>query len=158
VAGFANAHLAGMPFTVFLLTRSEDPDFGVCGNGLNGGGGIPRLYLRRGEFNYDRMADSVTVGAAPGSAAVTVYQYDGLKSASARSGGRATGRRDDVPAVQAFGSGGHLGIPLWTGHSNHAGDVGEIIAYDRKLTDAEVEAIEEDIAARYGISDRLRWH
>jgi hypothetical protein len=66
------------------------------------------------------------------------------------------GRRDDLPVVRQFG-GGNLAVSFWTGHNNHAGCLGEIIAYDRHLTDAEVEAIEEDLAQRYGTSNRPRW-
>lgn len=157
VPGFANACLAGRPFTVFLVTRSADPSFGICGNAANGSGGIPRLYLTRGTFSYNRNAESVSVGAAPGTVAVTVYQHDGVKTASARSGGRTTGRRDDLPAVRQFGSGGNLSMSFWTGYSNHAGDLGEIIAYDRVLTEAEIEAVEEEIMARYGIGAHPRW-
>jgi hypothetical protein len=157
VAGFANTCLAGKPFTVFLVTQSDDTSFGVCGNAANGSGGIPRLYLTRGTFSYDRNTDSIPVGARPGTAAVTVYQHDGVKTASARSGGRATGKRDDLPVVKQFG-GGNLAMSFWTGHNNHAGNLGEIIAYDRHLTAAEVEAIEEDLAARYGLNNRPRWH
>jgi hypothetical protein len=156
VSGFANACLAGKPFTVFLVTQSEDVRFGVCGNAANGSGGIPRLYLTRGSFSYDQIAGSVSVGGRPGTPAVTVYRHDGLRTASARSGGRATGKRDDLPVVEQFG-GGNLAIPFWSGHDNHAGNLGEIIAYDRHLTDAEVEAIEEDLALRYGTTDRPRW-
>lgn len=156
VAGFANACLAGKPFTVFLVTQSDDTQFGVCGNAANGSGGIPRLYLTRGAFNYDRIADSVAVGASPGVAAVTVYRHDGVRTASARSGGRDTGKRDDLPVVKQFG-GGNLAIPLWSGLTNHAGNLGEIIAYDRQFTAAEVEAIEEDLAQRYGIAAHPRW-
>ena len=46
IRDFANEHLGGA-FTVFLVTRSEDPLFGACGNALNGNGGMPRLYLMR---------------------------------------------------------------------------------------------------------------
>jgi len=157
VAGFANACLAGKPFTVFLVTQSPDTTFGICGNAANGSGGIPRLYLTRGTFSYDQIANSVSVGASPGTAAVTVYQHDGIKTASARSGGRATGKRDDMPVVKQFGAGGNLAMSFWTGYSNHAGNLGEIIAYDRHLTDAEVEAVEENLAIRYGTTDRPRW-
>lgn len=156
VPGFANACLAGKPFTVFLVTQSPDPNFGICGNAANGSGGIPRLYLTRGTFSYDRNIDSVPVGASPGTAAVTVYQHDGVKTASARCGGRVMGVRDDMPVVEHFG-GGNLAASFWTGHINHAGNLGEIIAYDRQLTAAEVEAVEEDLANRYGISDHPRW-
>jgi hypothetical protein len=156
VAGFANACLAGKPFTVFLVTQSDDTQFGVCGNAANGSGGIPRLYLTRGTFSYDRIADSAAVGARPGAAAVTVYRHDGIKTASARSGGRATENRDDLPVVRQFG-GGDLAMPFWAGNNSHAGILGEIIVYDRHLDVAELEAIEEDLAQRYGIGDHPRW-
>lgn len=157
VAGFANACLAGKPFTVFLVTQSDDTLFGVCGNAANGSGGIPRLYLTRGTFSYDRIAYSAAVGTRPGSPAITVYRHDGARTASARSGGRATGKRDDQPVVGQFGAGGNLAVPFWSGVTNHAGDLGEIIVYDRHLTDPEVEAVEEELAVRYGIGDRPRW-
>lgn len=157
VAGFANACLAGKPFTVFLVTQSEDTLFGVCGNAANGSGGIPRLYLTRGSFSYDRIVDSVPVGAKPGAAAVTVYQHDGGSTASARSGGRATGRRDDMPVVAQFG-GGNLAIPFWSGHDSHAGELGEVIVFDRILSGAELEAVEEDLALRYGTGLNPRWN
>ena len=157
VPGFANACLAGKPFTVFLVTQSDDAQFGVCGNAANGSGGIPRLYLTRGSFSYDRIADSVPVAARLGAAAVTVYQHDGIKTASARSGGRATGKRDDLPVVEQFGGGGNLAWPFWSGVTNHAGNLGEIIIYDRHLTVTEIEAVEEDLALRYGVGDRPRW-
>ena len=157
VPHFANSCLAAKPFTTFLVTQSADPSFGIAGNAANGSGGIPRLYLTRGAFNYDRLAESLSLGVAPGVPVVTVYQHDGQKTAAARCGGRLTGKRNDLPVVKTFGSGGNLGIPLWTGHTNHAGVLGEIVAYDRRLTDAEVEAVEEHLSLRYGISDRPRW-
>ena len=49
--------------------------------------------------------------------------------------------------VKQFGSGGNLAVPLWSGLTNHAGNLGEIIAYDRQLTDAEVEAAVEGMLA-----------
>ncbi|MBM4085570.1 MAG: hypothetical protein FJ272_12325, partial [Planctomycetes bacterium] len=148
VRGFANACLAGKPFTVVLVTQSQDSNFGICGNAANGSGGIPRLYLTRGMFSYDRLEDSVPVVAGPGSPAVTVYQHNGQKTASARVNGRPSGERDDLPLVKEFG-GGSLAIPFWSGSANHSGEIGEIIAYDRQLTAAEIEAVEEDLAVRY---------
>lgn len=158
VPGFANGCLAGKPFTVFLVTQSPDPLFGVGGNAANGSGGIPRLYLTRALFHHDRLTGSIPVGASPGTTTVTVYQHDGKNSASARSSGRLTGKRGDLPAIKEFGSGGHLAVPLWSGLTNHAGDLGEIIAYDRQLTVSEVEAIEEDLAARYVLHTTPRWN
>ena len=44
-----------------------------------------------------------------------------------------------------------------SGVTNHAGNLGEIIIYDRHLTVTEIEAVEEDLALRYGVGDRPRW-
>ncbi len=35
-------------------------------------------------------------------------------------------------------------------------DLGEIIIHDRHLTATEIEAVEEDLALRYGVGDRPR--
>jgi hypothetical protein len=84
-------------------------------------------------------------------------RHDGIKSASARSGGRTAGKRDDLPVVRQYGGGGSLAMSFWTGSNNHAGNLGDIIVYDRHLDVAEVEAIEEDLAQCYGIGDHPRW-
>jgi hypothetical protein len=75
--------------------------------------------------------------------------------ASARCNSRPAGSRDDLPLVKAFG-GGHFAIPFWSGAS-HPGELGEIIAYDRKLAEDEIEALEEDLARRYGIGIHPHW-
>jgi hypothetical protein len=158
IPGFANAHLAGKAFTVFLVTQSMDSDFGICGNAANGNGGIPRLYLTRGQYCYDTLDQAVEVGKlAPGLPAITVYRHDGVKTASARAGGIPGGTHLDRPVVPEFGSGGNLAIPFWSGKANHSGDIAEIIVYDRTLPDPEMEAIEEDLAVRYGIGMRPIW-
>ncbi|MHB8903034.1 MAG: hypothetical protein ACYC6Y_30100, partial [Thermoguttaceae bacterium] len=155
--GFANDWLGGKAFTAFLVTQSDDSLFGVGGNAENGSGGVPRLYLCRAAYHYDKLSEKVFVGATPGAASITVYQHDGRTTASARVDGRPAGRRDDLVVVGKFGSGGSLACPLWSGNANHSGDIAEIIAYDRQLTDAEIEAVEEDLAQRYGISAGWLW-
>lgn len=157
VPGFANACLAGKPFTVFLITQSDDDQFGIAGNAASGSGGIPRLYLTRYAFTYDRLTDFLPVSALPGSAVVTVYRHDGAKTAMAFCDGRVVATRDDLPVAKEFGSGGNLAMPFWSGSANHAGDIAEVIIYDRALTDTQIEAVEEDIAVRYGTGTRLRW-
>ncbi len=154
---FANDFLAGKPFTVILVTQSNDGQFGVGGNAEVGSGGVPRLYLARATYHYDKLNEKVSVGAPPDGPAITVYQHDGLTTASARVDGRFAGRRDDLPVVGKFGSGGHFACPLWIGNVNHPGDIAEIIAYDRQLTGAEIEAVEEDLAQYYGINTRWLW-
>lgn len=156
VPGFANAHLAGRPFTVFLVSQSEDQEFGICGNGESGGGGVPRLYLTRGSFSYETLSRPSSVGPAPGTPAVSVYRHDGARTAWLRCGGRNGEPEGERPVVAAFG-GGHLSMPFWSGNRGHAGAIAEIVVYDRCLTDPEVEAVEEDIAARQGLEHRLKW-
>lgn len=158
IRGFSNAYLAGKPFTVILVTQSQDNWFGVGGNAENGGGGIPRLYLTRANYHYDKHGEKVSVAAPQDAPAITVYQHDGETTASARTNGRPAGSRNDLPVVREFGSGGNLACPQWTGTDSHPGDVAEIIAYDRKLTLAEIESVEQYLAARYGISTGWRWH
>jgi hypothetical protein len=152
---FANGFLAGKPLTVVLVTQSADNSFGVCGNATNGSGGVPRLYMTRAAFNYDKHGESVPVNAPLDLPAITVYRHDGRKTASARCNGRPTGNRDDLPVVKAFG-GGNLAFPLWVATS-HSGELAEIVAYDRALADSDIEALEEDLAQRYGIAILPRW-
>ena len=158
IPGFANANLAGKAFTVFLVTQSDDGDFGVCGNGGNGNGGVPRLYLTRSRFYHDTLSRSIRVGpATPSLPIVSVYRHDGDRTASARANGIPGATDHDQPVVPAFGSGGNLAMPFWSSAVNHQGDIAEVIAYDRALTGTEIQAVEQNLAIRYGIGMRPLW-
>ncbi len=61
LAGFSNKFMKGA-FTFFMVTRSNDAHFGVCGTSTNGGGGIPRLYITRSGITYNELIGG-SVGA-----------------------------------------------------------------------------------------------
>ncbi|MCC7494902.1 MAG: chitobiase/beta-hexosaminidase C-terminal domain-containing protein [Fimbriimonadaceae bacterium] len=157
VPGLAQAQLAGRPFTLLLVSQSDDPQFGLAGNGLNGTGGVPRLYLCRATFHYHQLSERLALSTLPGAAALTVYQHDGDRTGRAWLNGQLAGERSDLPRVEQFGSGGHLSLAFWSGNQPHAGQIAEIVAYDRALGEADLTALHATLAARYQIDAPLRW-
>jgi hypothetical protein len=151
IESFADAELRGA-FTLFLATRSADENFGATGTAANGGGAVPRLSFMRGAFIYNhRDGSTVPVGAAAGQTAIAVYQHNGRDTISAwmngRLGGTSTGNNFAPP--EAFGAGGHFAMPFWYANRPAAGEVAEIIAYDRELNDAERADVERYLDERY---------
>ena len=161
VEGFANRCLADSPFTVLLVTKSPDGNFGLGGNGLNGMGGIPRLYLLRDTFHYDDLVPFLGAVANRNAASIAAFVHDGQETASAFVNGVANATRGGeltmkAPVVKGF-AGGHLAVPLWAQNKNHPGDVAEIIVYDRALADGERRGVEAYLARKYGIRTTRRW-
>lgn len=155
IRDFANLHL-GRAFTVLLVSCSEDPLFGACGNALNGNGGTPRLYLMRGGFTYN--ASSIATGAVPGQPALLAYTHDGVHTvASYRNGHRAATESGAAYAPVGRFGGGHFAIPFWCGNAYHAGAVAEVIAFDRQLSDAERRGVEQYLAEKYGLRTVKLW-
>ena len=125
IRDFANQHLGGA-FTIFLVTRAEDPLFGACGNALNGNGGIPRLYLIRDGFTYH--ASTAHIGTVPNEPAILSYTHDGADAIAAWLNGTraAAASGPEYAPVGSFG-GGHWAIPFWCGNTYHGGAVAEVI-------------------------------
>jgi hypothetical protein len=155
VPGFANEHLAGSAFTIFLVTQSSAGGFGICGNGLTGSGGAPRLYLTRETFRYDDLHKGLAPRVPDGAAAIATYSHDGRETISAWVNGEFCGQQDGLPAVPAFG-GGNLAMPFWGGNRPSAGEIAEIIVYDRYLTENERRSVEVYLASKYQLPVR-RW-
>ena len=155
IRDFANQHLGGA-FTVFLVTRAEDPLFGACGNALNGNGGIPRLYLMRDGFTYH--ASSVHIGTVPNEPAILSYTHDGADTIAAWLNGTrgAAASGPEYAPVGRFG-GGHFAIPFWCGNTYHGGAVAEVIAFDRQLDDAQRQGIERYLAEKYALRTVKMW-
>ena len=155
IRDFANQHLGGA-FTVFLVTCAEDPLFGVCGNALNGNGGVPRLYLMRDGFTYH--ASGVQVGTLPNEPAIAAYTHDGADAIAVWLNGTraAAASGPEYAAVGRFG-GGHLAIPFWCGNAYHGGAVAEVIAFDRQLDDAQRQGIERYLAQKYRLRTVRMW-
>lgn len=156
VVDFANRYLAGGPFTIFVVSQSDDDAFGLCGNAMNGNGGIPRLYLTRRSYHYDALAPSLTLPAVTGRPAVLVYSHDGRSTTEAWCNGASAGRLTDRPAVPQFG-GGHLAMPFWGANQAHAGVLGEVVVYRRVLSEVEREGVAQELASRFGLPYRKLW-
>jgi hypothetical protein len=154
VSGFANQHLAGKAFTLFMVTQSESAEFGICGNGTSGSGGIPRLYLTRRSFCYDGL-QGLTSDAMGTDAAISVFAHDGKETIAAWENGVSKGRLSGLPVVPEFG-GGNLAMPFRAANRGQAGRIGEIIVYNRLLADDERSAVETWLADRYRIAVQ-RW-
>ena len=156
IQGFSNDHLADTAFTIFMVTQSSMPGFGICGNGLNGGGGRPRLYLTRSSFRYDVLDKGLSPRVPDDAPAISTFMHDGQETISAYVNGKSKGRLSGLPVVPEFG-GGNLAMPFWGGNKNHAGDIAEIIAFDRALADDEREGVEAYLSEKYQIRYRRRW-
>jgi hypothetical protein len=155
--GFAQANLAGTAFTIFMVTQSETGGFGMCGNGVWGSGGIPRLYLQRDAFRYDKLTNVVELQPNSAGPTISVFMHDGLRTISAATNGRLSAANANAPLVAEFGSGGNLAMPFWSGNQNCAGDIAEILVYDCRLTDEQRESVEAYLAGKYGIQCARHW-
>jgi hypothetical protein len=158
VKGFANEHLAGKAFTIFMVTRSENDGFGMCGNGISGSGGDPRLYLQRSAFRYNELQKVVDLHPANQGPTISVFMHDGQESICAATDGVLSKPVSGLPVVSQFGSGGNLAIPFWSGNENCAGDMAEILVYDRLLTADERSRVEVYLADKYGVKYVRRWN
>ncbi len=161
VEGFANRCLADSPFTVLLVTKSPDGNFGLGGNQFNGMGGIPRLYFLRDTFHYNELVPFLGAVANSSAASIAAFVHDGDETASAFVNGVAKATQGGeptlkTPVVKRF-AGGHLAMPLWSQNKNHPGDIAEIVVFDRALSDTERRGVEAYFARKYGIRMTRRW-
>jgi hypothetical protein len=155
--GFATQTMAGKAFTVFVVSQSADPEFGLAGNGVGGGGGIPRLYLLRNSFMYDQISPAAMVQASAPGPMILVYAHDGKQTIQAFRGAQPQGVVQGRPPVADFGSGGALAMPFWVGNRPRLGDVAEIVVFDRELAAAERLAVVAYLDRRYGLGAFPRW-
>jgi len=137
-------------FTLFMVTRSDDKDFGLCGNGELGGGGIPRLYMTRDLMIVNTLDDRIINATNPGKIEGHVFQWDGRSRLSAAKCGQNLMTRTCDP-VTSFGKAASLAIPLWYANRNHAGDLFELIVFKRPLSDDERQAVERMLIRKYGL-------
>ncbi len=135
-------------FTIFMVTRSDNSDFGLSGNGANGSGSVPRLYLSRRGISYNSL-NTVNISTLSDSVEITVFTHDGGSNLKVYRNGTLAGSGISS-AVEAFGGGGNLGIPLQANNQNIAGDIAEIIIYDRSLNTNERQGVEAYLGDLYG--------
>jgi hypothetical protein len=139
-----------------MVSQSESGGFGMCGNGIWGTGGDPRLYMQRSAFHYDRLDKAANLRVTSCGPTISVFMHDGKETIAAASNGVPSEPVGGLPLVQEFG-GGNLAIPFWSGNRNCAGEMAEIIVFDRKLTDAERTGVEAHLADKYRIPYAKRW-
>lgn len=135
--GFASQTLAGTAFTVFVVSQSENPGFGIAGNGANGGGGVPRLYLMRNSFVYGAYSPPAMVHVGGPRPLALGYIHDGDETIRAYRGPELQSAVAGKPTVPAFGSGGSLAVPFWVGNQPQTGDLAEVVVFDRELSEDE---------------------
>lgn len=152
---FSSEHLAGKRFTIFMVSRSDDLQFGFGANARSGSGGIPRLYVTRGALHYDVLR-GIPTGAPAGRTAVNTYMHD-EGALLTWVDGKPRGRREQAEPVPDFGGGGHMAIPFWGAAEFHGGEMAEIAVFDRPLSESERLGIEAYLAEKYAIQDRPRW-
>jgi hypothetical protein len=155
IAGFAQDHLAGKRFTIFMVARSDDPYFGFSGNARSGSGGVPRLYVTRSSLHYDALR-GIPTGAPRGLLSINTYMHDGgvLRTWV---DGHPRGTRIQEEPLAEFGAGGHLAIPFWSGSAFHGGELAELVILDRALSETERVGIENYLAGKYSVRGNPKW-
>jgi hypothetical protein len=148
-AGVADAVMGGKPFTATHITFGSNASFGWAGNGPNGAGSIPRLYLQRAVYAYNNNG-TVVIGAASGGRVLS-FTHDGVTTASARRDGVLMGTGTE-PVIPTFGGGGHLSVPLFSGGVAQAGGFAEFVAFSQLLTTQQFQQLERNIGAYYGVT------
>jgi hypothetical protein len=148
-AGVADAVMGGKPFTATHITFGSNSAFGWTGNGPNGVGSAPRLYLQRNAYAYNNNS-TVVIGAASGGRVLS-YTHDGVTTASARRDGVLMGTGTE-PVLSTFGGGGHLSVPFFSGGVAQAGGFAEFVAFSQLLTTDQLQQLERNIGAYYGVT------
>jgi len=145
---FANTFLANTGFTVFMVTRSSSPSFGIGGNELNGNGGTPSLYMTRNSLSYNTL-NTVNISSSANATEITTFTHDGTQTAQIYKNGTLQSSNESAAVVSSFAA-GHLSIPFQSASSNQAGDLAELIIYDRHLSKSEQQGVEAYLGAKYG--------
>ena len=156
IPGFANRHLANQPFTLFMVSRSDDPQFGFSGNSQSGSGNVPRLYVMREGIIYDQNK-MLRASAPPEVCAINTFQLDDNMLRTWVNGQpRGEMERPQKTRVSSFG-GGHLAIPFWSSNHFHSGEFAEIAIFDHAITDGQREGIEAYFSKKYGMRGQRQW-
>ncbi|MFA5629739.1 MAG: FN3 associated domain-containing protein [Dehalococcoidales bacterium] len=155
---FVNTHLAGKPFTVFLVMDASSPGFGISGNSINGAGRVPRFCLSSCSMVYGEILPQTHIRYAAATPAVYTFGHNGIQSGYVWVGDEKKGERHDWPVIDLFGSNGSLAVPFAADNRGQSGALAEIIIYDRLLTDSEREGIQIFLAEKANLSQIRQWN
>ena len=150
IPNYANKYLINTGFTVFMVTQSSNRNFGICGNGLSGTGGSPRLYLQRGAFTYNLLFPNVEMRTVNSVPEISVFTHDGVNTICGGTNGVFAETVSDITTVTMFG-GGNLSMPFLAGNRNHAGRIAEILIFNRMLSKQERIGVEQYLSEKYSI-------
>ncbi|MBN8218217.1 MAG: chitobiase/beta-hexosaminidase C-terminal domain-containing protein [Spirochaetes bacterium] len=145
--GLLNEFGVSRAFTVFMVTRSDDPLFGFCGNMDNGNGGVPRFYATRGSLIYDQIPQSVNPSSSAGYVETTCYAMDPEGQVRAFKNGAASGSLSVKP-VASFG-GGAFAMPFMSGNVCRKGMVSEVLVWNRCLSEDERASVTRYLMKKY---------
>ncbi len=157
LSGFANQALAGTAFTVFVVSQSENPGFGLSGNDSTGRGGVPRLYLMRNSFVYGEYSPPAMIQGLGEGPEVLAYTHDGNETIRAFRGREMQSAVAGKKVVPAFGADGSLAVPFWVGNQPQTGDLAEVVVFDRELTEAERLSVVAYLDGKYRLGVFPTW-
>lgn len=127
--------MANRGFTVLMVSKSADGGFGLGGNGPNGGGGIPRLYMTRHHFSYN-ILNGAKSNTRSDTVEITSFIHNGKDGIAVYTNGKKADEKTG-PKFKPVKSFGALSFPMQGANRNHAGMLGEFMVFDRPLTDDE---------------------
>jgi hypothetical protein len=143
INGFSQKYLAGKSFTVFVRCIPVTRDFGIGGNGLMGGGGVPRLYLCPTYFIYNQNESNIANPPAKflNQEGIFVYYYNATeKTMKYFMNGTLLNEKKDIAPVDRF-TGGCLAIPLLVAGKPQEGYLSDLIIFDQALSDDEIAKV-----------------
>jgi hypothetical protein len=146
--GFVNKFLAGKPFSLIMVTKSASKDFGLVGNGTNGDGAIPRLYITRSGIIFNEHKDAIKTTAQANAIEISEFLWDVKGTLSMYLNGSFIGKQDNLTPVTQFG-GGNLAIPISLNGVSHPGEFYELLVFDKALNEVERKGIEVALQERY---------
>ncbi|MEK6793403.1 MAG: hypothetical protein AABZ39_01405 [Spirochaetota bacterium] len=150
VLGNVISNLAGTPFSIFMISRSTNSTFGICGNSSIGGGGVPRFYVQRHGMFFSEMKYFIMVNTITDAAELLGIQHDGANTLTSYKNGILS-KTLIAAIVPAYGGDGNISIPFWPANQPQPGDIALILIYNRYLSEAERTEVERIFTAKYKI-------
>ena len=148
--GFINSVLLNSPMMFNYVHDGANTRFGWSGNGINGSGDLPRLYLLPTSLSYGALnVPAVTPILGP---QILGFTHNGVNTTSVRRNGVQLATATQAVETVGFGGGGRLSVPFQAGGTFQAGLVTEGILFASALTTTDRQLLERDQGQYYGIS------
>jgi hypothetical protein len=149
VKEFSKKYLGGKSFTVFVRSIPVTYFFGLCGNGLLGGGATPRLYLCADGFTYNESANTISATSVVSykkflnQETLFVYYYDAISGTMKYFlNGDLLGEKKNVPVVDGFGGDA---LAIFSPGTPQEGYLLDLIVFDSALSTEEIKKVSDSI-------------